>query len=51
MYVGCVIQSWTIMMILPRKPPSLAEKGRHEIVEDLALLAAPGGLFARGNCR
>lgn len=43
MYVGCVMQGWTIMMMLPRKPPPLAEKGRYEIVEDLALLAAPGG--------
>lgn len=40
---------WTIMMMLPRKPPSLAEEGRHEVVEDLALLAAPGGQYARGG--
>lgn len=44
---------WTIMMMLPRKPPSLAEKGRRENVEDLALLTAPGGRCARrgGGCK
>lgn len=38
---GRVMQGWTIMMMLLRKSPSLAEEGRWESVQDLALLAAP----------